>query len=49
MASETRKFLHGSRWPTSNPKTLEVDFATDRDVSIHRVLNGGEGSSMLIF
>ena len=33
MAADTREALHGARWPHSNPKTLEVDFATQRDVS----------------
>lgn len=28
-AIETRHALHGIRWPTSNPKCLNVDFGTE--------------------
>lgn len=28
-AVETRHALHGIRWPTSNPKCLNVDFGTE--------------------
>lgn len=28
-ATETRHALHGVRWPTSNPKLLNVDFGTE--------------------
>lgn len=28
-AGETRHALHGIRWPTSNPKCLNVDFGTE--------------------
>lgn len=28
-AVETRHALHGVRWPTSNPKCLNVDFGSD--------------------
>lgn len=28
-AIETRHALHGIRWPTSNPKNLNVDFGTE--------------------
>ncbi|KAK7499011.1 hypothetical protein BaRGS_00009820 [Batillaria attramentaria] len=31
-AIETRKALHGARWPQSNPKTLRVDFASKEEV-----------------
>lgn len=31
-AVETRHALHGVRWPTSNPKCLNVDFGRDKDM-----------------
>lgn len=35
LATETRESLHNSRWPSSNPKLLTVDFATEEDVYRH--------------
>lgn len=32
-AIETRHALHGVRWPTSNPKCLNVEFGTDEALS----------------
>lgn len=29
---ETRHALHGVRWPTSNPKCLNVDFGREKDM-----------------
>lgn len=31
-SSETRHALNGVRWPTSNPKCLNVDFAFEKDM-----------------
>ena len=30
---EARKALHGKKWPSSNPKILQVDYATTDEVS----------------
>ncbi|CAD5117946.1 DgyrCDS6688 [Dimorphilus gyrociliatus] len=35
LAVETRDSLHNSRWPSSNPKLLTVDFATEEDIYRH--------------
>jgi len=35
-AQATRAALHGTRWPSSNPKTLKVDYATESELEIHR-------------
>ena len=32
QAKETRQALHGTRWPTSNPKILRVDYASQEEV-----------------
>lgn len=32
-AVETRHALHGVKWPTSNPKTLVVEFASHDDLA----------------
>lgn len=32
-AMEARKALHGKKWPSSNPKILQVDYATTEEVS----------------
>lgn len=32
----TRKALHGTKWPSSNPKILRVEYATDDEVSYYR-------------
>ena len=32
-AMEARKALHGKKWPSSNPKILQVDYATTDEVS----------------
>lgn len=29
MAIETRHALHGVKWPSTNPRTLRVEFSTD--------------------
>lgn len=36
QAAATRKALHGTRWPLSNPKTLNVDFATQDELEFHK-------------
>lgn len=37
-AIETRHALHGVRWPTSNPKTLIVEFASKDDLLMAQTL-----------
>ncbi|KAL3859512.1 hypothetical protein ACJMK2_009729 [Sinanodonta woodiana] len=37
-AMATRKALHGTRWPQSNPKILMVDYGTEDEVLHHRNL-----------
>lgn len=32
-AVKTREYLHNTRWPQSNPKTLNVDYAAQDQVS----------------
>ena len=34
-AKQTRQALHGSKWPSSNPKLLWVDFASKEEVKSH--------------
>ena len=34
-AVATRLALHGTRWPSSNPKLLLVEFATNEDLDLH--------------
>ncbi|XP_054284008.1 apoptotic chromatin condensation inducer in the nucleus isoform X2 [Macrosteles quadrilineatus] len=38
QAVETRHALHGVRWPSSNPKTLVVEFASKEDLTIAQTL-----------
>lgn len=35
-AVKTRKALHNTRWPSSNPKTLVVDFGSEEQLEFHR-------------
>ncbi|GIX97695.1 hypothetical protein CDAR_257271 [Caerostris darwini] len=35
-AIKTRKHLHGTRWPSSNPKILSVEFSNEEELAIHR-------------
>jgi len=42
QAAETRQALHGSRWPSSNPKVLWVDFATQDEFDFYK--RGEEGA-----
>ncbi|XP_018006606.1 mucin-5AC [Hyalella azteca] len=35
QAEETRAHLHGIQWPSSNPKTLFVDFTTQEELERH--------------
>lgn len=39
-AIETRHALHGVRWPTSNPKCLNVEFGTEE--AMNQVLSSME-------
>lgn len=36
QAVETRKALHGKKWPSSNPKILQVDYATPDEIDYHK-------------
>lgn len=35
MAVKTRKALHGTKWPSSNPKVLRVEYASQEEVTIY--------------
>lgn len=37
----TRKALHGTKWPSSNPKILRVEYATDDEVNYYRSREDG--------
>ena len=37
-AKATRQALHGTRWPSSNPKILRVDFSNDEEVGVAKEL-----------
>ena len=41
-ATETRIALHGVKWPTSNPKTLSVDYSNERVLEEFRQKDSGE-------
>ena len=36
QAFETRQALHGISWPISNPKKLQVEYATKEDMELAR-------------
>lgn len=42
QAVNTRQALHGTQWPSSNPKILSVDFATQDELDFHRNLAESE-------
>lgn len=44
-AVATREALHGQRWPASNPKLLNVDFATKEDLEFQLDIEKGFKSS----
>lgn len=36
MAVKTRKALHGTKWPSSNPKVLRVEYASQEELEFYR-------------
>lgn len=45
QAVNTRQALHGTQWPSSNPKILSVDFATQDELDFHRNLAESEAKA----
>lgn len=46
-AMEIRNFLDNSKWPSSNPKLLKVDFASEQEVYNHIVVDKPEATKLL--